>query len=459
MFDKEVYMTAWSLFTDLGWICALLLVGAFLRAKVPFIQSIFLPSSLIAGVLGLVLGPKMLGIIPFSSEISSYAGVLIAVVFAALPFTSKVASLKGVMRSVGTMWAVSQSAVVLQWGVGLLFALGVVSIFFSSVPDGFGLMIATGFMGGHGTAAAIAESFGDRWPEAASLGMTAATVGIIVSVVGGIILIKIESMRGNTVYLSHFKDLPRSLRTGMIEPEKRESIASSPVSSMSIDPMIYHAGVLFAIAGLSYVISDWAGSMVEGLNIPTFSVAFIVGYLVFGVMTKAGALRHFDTRLFERTSSSSTDLLVAFGIASIDPAIVVAYAGPLALLMVFGIVAMVGFYFFVAKRFFTDHKVEQSVFTWGWGTGTVAMGIALLRVVDPQMRSKTLDYYGLAYIPIGFGDIAFVALLPALIMAGLAWPAAITLTVAGVAILTAARLLRRKGAQSPDEVKVPAAVD
>ncbi|GHC99741.1 sodium/glutamate symporter [Zhihengliuella salsuginis] len=452
-------MTAWSLFTDLGWICVLLLAGAFLRAKVPFIQSIFLPSSLIAGVLGLALGPKMLGVIPFSSEISSYAGVLIAVVFAALPFTSKVASLKGVMKSVGTMWAVSQSAVILQWGVGLLFALGVVGVFFTAVPDGFGLMIATGFMGGHGTAAAVAESFGDQWPEAASLGMTAATVGIIVSVVGGIILIKLESMRGNTVYLTHFKDLPRSLRTGMVEPDKREPIAASPVSSMSIDPLIYHAGVLFAIAGISYMISDWAGSMVDGLNIPTFSVAFLVGYLVFGVMTKSGAMRHFDTRLFERTSSSSTDLLVAFGIASIDPAIVVAYAGPLALLMVFGVVAMIAFYFFVAKRLFVDHQVEQSIFTWGWGTGTVAMGIALLRIVDPGMRSKTLDYYGLAYIPIGFGDIAFVALLPALIMAGMAWPVAIVMTVAGIAILTAARIMRRKNTLPAEEAPATAAVD
>ncbi|WP_418908791.1 sodium/glutamate symporter [Glutamicibacter endophyticus] len=448
-------MTAWSLFTDLGWISILLLVGAFLRAKVPFIQSIFLPSSLIAGVLGLVLGPKMLGIIPFSSDISSYAGVLIAVVFAALPFTSKVASLKGVMKSVGTMWSVSQSVVVLQWGVGLLFALAVVSSVFSTVPDGFGLMIATGFMGGHGTAAAISDSFGENWPEAASLGMTAATVGIIVSVVGGIILIKIESMRGNTTYLTHFKSLPNSLRTGMVGDGKREPVGASPVSSMSIDPLIYHGGVLFGIAAISYAISYWAGTMVDGLNIPTFSVAFLVGYLALFALRSTGAMKHFDARLFERTSGSATDLLVAFGIASIDPAIVVAYAGPLALLLVFGVLGMIAFYFLIAKRLFVDHKVEQSIFTWGWGTGTVAMGIALLRIVDPDMRSRTLDYYGLAYIPIGFGDIAFVAILPALIMAGFAWPTAIVLTVIGVVILAVAALLRRKNTLPAEPVAVP----
>lgn len=98
---------------------------------------------------------------------------------------------------------------------------------------------------------------------------------------------------------------------------------------------------------------------------------------------------------------------------------------------------------FVWKPSFRDHKVEQSVFSFGWQTGTVPMGIALLRIVDPQMRSKTLDYYGLAYIPINLGDIVLMAFLPALVIVGFAWPLAIGLTVAALAIYAFALRLNR----------------
>ncbi|GAA4925926.1 sodium/glutamate symporter [Nesterenkonia rhizosphaerae] len=432
-------MTAWNVFTDLGFICLLLLIGAFLRAKVTFIQSLFLPASLIAGVLGLLLGPQMLNVIPFSEGLSDYAGILIAVVFAALPFTSQLSSFSKAAKNVVTTWAVSQSVVVLQWGVGLLFGLGIIALIFANIPDGFGLMMAAGFMGGHGTAAAIADVYGDQWPDAQSLGMTAATVGIIVSVVGGILIIKWESQRGNTAYLKNFKDLPQELRSGLVRPERRESIAHSPVSTMSIDPLIYHAGLVLGIAGVSYLAASWLSGLGQGLSIPTFSVAFLAGFAVLFLLKRLGAMDHFDRRLFERTSSSSTDLLVAFGVASINPAVVLAYAGPLAMLLIFGVVFIAFFYFVIAKRLFTDHPVEQSIFLWGWNTGTVAMGIALLRVVDPEMRSKTLDYYGIAYVPIGFADIAIIALLPVFVMSGLAWPAALLLTFAGIALLGLAR--------------------
>ena len=84
----------WSLFIDLGLISLLLLVGQLLRAKVQLIQRLFIPPSLIAGLLGLLLGPNGLGWLPFSDELGTYASILIAVVFAALPLSSASAPLK-----------------------------------------------------------------------------------------------------------------------------------------------------------------------------------------------------------------------------------------------------------------------------------------------------------------------------------------------------------------------------
>ena len=87
MFNTDVF-TPWVLLSDLGIISALLLVGKFIRVKVKLIQKLFIPPSLLAGVLGLALGPNGLGWLPLSGSMGTYAAVLIALVFGALPLSS-----------------------------------------------------------------------------------------------------------------------------------------------------------------------------------------------------------------------------------------------------------------------------------------------------------------------------------------------------------------------------------
>ena len=66
----------------------LILVGQFLRAKVPLVQRFFIPSSLLAGFLGFILGKQVLNVIPFSDSLSSYTSVLMIPIFAAIPIFS-----------------------------------------------------------------------------------------------------------------------------------------------------------------------------------------------------------------------------------------------------------------------------------------------------------------------------------------------------------------------------------
>ena len=119
--------TPWTFFVDLGLISLLLLVGQLLRAKVKLIQQMFIPPSLIAGLLGLALGPNGLGWLPFSGEIGTYASILIAIVFAALPFSTSKASFKDIVRTAGPMWAYAQLGMLLQWGIVGLLGLFVIN--------------------------------------------------------------------------------------------------------------------------------------------------------------------------------------------------------------------------------------------------------------------------------------------------------------------------------------------
>ncbi|KPC93085.1 hypothetical protein ADL27_21600, partial [Streptomyces sp. NRRL F-6602] len=76
--------TPWSLLSDAGLLAALLVTGTVLRARVRLVQRLMLPASVIAGFLGLALGPEGLGLLPFSDQLGTYASVLIVVVFACL---------------------------------------------------------------------------------------------------------------------------------------------------------------------------------------------------------------------------------------------------------------------------------------------------------------------------------------------------------------------------------------
>ena len=79
------HFTPWTLFTDIGFISILLLIGKVVRVYVKQVQKLFIPPSLIAGLLGLTFGPNGLGWIPFSDNIGTYAAVLIALVFGHMP--------------------------------------------------------------------------------------------------------------------------------------------------------------------------------------------------------------------------------------------------------------------------------------------------------------------------------------------------------------------------------------
>lgn len=408
----------WVLFTDVGLISLLLIVGTIIRAKVVFIQRLFLPASIIAGLLALLFGPYGLGWLPFSDQMEVYPGILIAIIFGTLPLLSPRINWIAIKSRVGSMWSYSQLAMILMWAGGLLFAIVILNRFWD-LHDGFGLLLAAGFVGGHGTAAAIGSTFSQNgWEEATSLAMTSATVGILSAIIIGIIFIRRGSSKGQTAFLASFDELPNELRTGLIAPKDRRKEETDTVSSIVIDPYIFHLAIIVIIAMGGYYLSELGGMLLPSVTIPAFSLAFLVGLLVKKIMNETNTEKYMSVSVVSRISGSATDILVAFGIGSISISVVMDYALPLVLLFVFGLSFAYLFFKVLSKKFFTEYWFEKGIFTWGWITGTVAMGMALLKIVDPNGKSKTLDDYSLAYIPIAPVEILLVTFAPLFVFNG-----------------------------------------
>ncbi len=412
MFDTSVF-TPWSLFVDLGLIFALLLVGKVIRVKVKLIQKLFIPPSLIAGLLGLAMGPNGLGWLPFSNNLGTYAAVLIALVFGALPLSSPKVSMKEVSDRVGPMWVFAQLGMLMQWALAGLFGLFILKLIWPDINDSFGVMLSTGFYGGHGTAAAIGAAYeGLGWDDALSLGMTTATVGVVCAIIGGLIFIKWAAKNKQTAFIADFNDLPDELRSGLLPKDKRDSVGTATTSSISIESLTLQMAFIFVVAFAGYMISQGVKMYYPKLELPVFSCAFIVGLLFKKAADKTGVSDYICANTTQRLSSFFTDLLVACGVASIKLGVVVEYALPLVVLIIFGVTMTASITFYFGRRLSKTYWFERTIFAWGWWTGTMAMGIALIRIVDPKLLSKAMDDYALAYLPIAPVEILLITFVP-----------------------------------------------
>lgn len=158
-------------------------------------------------------------------------------------------------------------------------------------------------------------------------------------------------------------------------------------------------------------------------------------------------------------SGGSTDYLVAFGVASIVPTVVAAYAVPLLILFIVGVVYCLLLFFLVAPKMFGHQWIERAIFGWGWATASVATAIAILKIVDPRMKSGTLEEFGVAYVGYAPFEIGLTILAPIAVIAGVTTGFGIAATIVAVIVLALAFVLKWPQLAEVDAVGEPAAGD
>jgi ESS family glutamate:Na+ symporter len=439
-----------TLFAYLCLISIFLLLGKFLRVKISFFQKILLPASVIAGFIGLFCGPSILGKIISNNNLITILETirlgfgtlpvrLIDVVFATMFLGITLPKGSEIIKNSGPM--LSYSMIVggpMQHAIaGLLTLLVLIPLF--GIDPTFGTLLEIGFAGGHGTAGGMMDLFkngvpeiGWSFPAAADLGLTSATVGILTSTIGGIILINMAARRGYTKILEKPQELPEEIRVGIIPPEKRYAISKATVSSESIEPLAFHFAIIFISMFLGYLfdaflartgiyLRDLTGNIYIGaaLNaVPTFPLCMLGGMLIQLIFMKCKIAHLIDRQSIERLQGLALEILVASAIASISIPVLIQYAVPFSLLMIVGITYIVTITWFIAPRMLSGAWFEKSIVEFGMQTGVTAMGLMLLRVVDPHFKTEASEAFAfkqLIYEPF-FGGGFITALTPLLII-------------------------------------------
>ena len=139
-------MTPYDFLIDFALMSLLLFVAQFMRARIKLIQKLLSPSSLLAGFLGLILGPQVLNVLPFSGSISSYAYMLVVVLFSSLFIGNETkGSFRKTMNEVGDTFLINSACYFGQYASALLIGGAFMAAFYPAVEDGFSLLMPGGF--------------------------------------------------------------------------------------------------------------------------------------------------------------------------------------------------------------------------------------------------------------------------------------------------------------------------
>lgn len=426
----------------------LLLIARFIKHKISLFQTLYLPESIIAGAIALILGPGILGAIAvalgidpnaylasglFSEEMqtvwSESPGVFINIVFAALFLGETIPNPRDVWRKTAPQVAFGQSLAWGQYTLGILLTLLVLSPVFGVNPIA-GALIEIGFEGGHGTAAGMADTLTELdFPEGGDLALGLATVGIISGILFGTALAHWGRKKG------YIQTEPVGVRDGdaqfqeTAETESSRVLArrSSLMQNLLIDPLSLNfgfTGLAVVIGWLILQIFTWIESLTWGRGgleligaVPLFPMALIGGIIIQLVTKRLDIDVLIIRRLQERIAGVALDILVVTALATINLAVLGANLGVFLSLAVVGILWNVLAFMFIAPRMLPVHWFERGIGDMGQSMGVTATGILLIRMVDAENRTGAFEsfaYKQLFFEPIVGGGL-FTAAAPALI--------------------------------------------
>jgi glutamate:Na+ symporter, ESS family len=461
------------MFLDFGIMSVLLVIAHILRSRLRLLQNLFVPTAIIAGFLGLAGGPQGLDVLPFSEmavssveaegaaeakpttdpAMTEYPFYLVVLLFATLLMghskREKEVSPGEIVRKVGDTLAYNLASEIGMFGLALLFGALVLGFLFpglnsdTSSVGGFALLLSAGFVGGHGTANVVGTVLRDSggYEDAMTIGYTFATVGLLAGILGGMVLINLATRLGWTHMVKSANELPESVRRGFLTEDERRSMGEQTVSPIAMDPLTWHVALALAALALAFLADFSIKTLLPGkYSLPLFAFSMLAGLLIQKSLDWVRLGQFVDKAIMGRIGSSTSDFLIAFGVASIKLGVVLQYWQPLLVMSLFGVAYSVFVLWFIGRRVFRNFWFERSVFVYGWNTGVVAIGITLLRVVDPRLKTRTLEEFGLAYVLISFFEIGMLVTLPLLVANGFVLIPALVLVALSVGTILLSRI-------------------
>ncbi len=409
-----------TLMISMSWIGVMLLIGVILRVVIKPLGNILMPACVTGGIIGFIL---------MNTGILTRLGVdfnllntivtnLFTITFISMGLTgtpkeegvsSGKESAKGAMLE-GFVWSSLYSVQAIV-AFGVLALVG--GIFGMSAK--YGLQIPFAFCQGPGQSAtygAMIEA-GGLQPDAQQVGITFAVLGFVFAFLVGVPIAK-RGLRHNLA--TYPREISSGIKRGIFEPEEQTQIAGTMTTySGNIDSLAFS----FALVGLGYAITqpicaalraipatNFLGTFVSTFGSMEFMIGLLVGYLIKFIMNKTNTKKYHDDNMQSRITGWGTDFMICAAFMAVQLAVVGKWLIPIIIACI--ATAAVTFIFCL---YFTEHlngayDFERLLGLWGTSTGTCPSGVALIRIVDPELKTTAAAEMGLMNVFMWGGYVA-----------------------------------------------------
>ena len=415
-----------------GCLCLLLGLGYWLRRKIVLLQKLFLPASVIAGLLGLLIFQTLEVPTEVSSGWNKLPGQLINIVFACLFLGTALPPVSRVWKSSSRQLAYGQIVAWGQYAVGCFVVLLLLKPIFG-LPDIFAGIMPVGFEGGHGTAGGMGPTFDELgFSEMKDYALAAATGGIMGAIIVGMGLVN-WAVRKGYVEKKVKPGVEANDFSGIIPHEHRPMAGKVTVSSDVIGSLSLHLVFVGAAIVLGWLMKQGLLLLAARLpgtgsdifeSFPLFPLCMLGGVIVQLLADKFDPHEHMDEGLMLRIQNCALDFLVVAAIATIRIDVVAEQWVPIVVLILAGILWNVLMLVVFARRAFKEAWFERGIAEMGQSMGVTATGLLLLRVVDPDYETEAAEAFAakqLLHEPFMGGGLWTGAAIPLLALLG-GWP-------------------------------------
>lgn len=388
-------MSDWSYIWDIMMVSLFLGLATYIKRTFKIFEKFFIPNAIIAGFLGLILGPQVLKLLNFNADhLGNIVYHLMSVGFIALALKERNREKN---RDVVNTGFFIVNGYVLQGIVG--FGLSLL-LAFTVLPDlfpVFGMLLPLGY----GQGAAQAYSIGRQWESVGfqyggNIGLSIAAMGLLWACIGGIPLMN---------YLIKVKKILPSHSGGGVEKPVHKEITKEDVGDTeSVDSFsiqLFTIGIVYlatylVLLGSSSLLNQLGtfgqtlANMLWGFSFIVASILAILFRGVYDLLRK----KKFITReytsdfLLERIAGGAFDFMITASIAAISITILRQYLVPTLIIGTVGGFITVYYTIFVCRRIYKTDVLENILALYGTLTGIVSTGLALVKEIDPNFESS-----------------------------------------------------------------------
>lgn len=383
----------WQEIDDVIYVLILFGLAVLIKRLFPVFRRYLIPNSIIAGFFGLILGPNLLNFLPLDAD--TLGGIiyhLMAIGFISLSLRSPQKKKKD--------WNSMNAGLIIVTTYLIQGIFGFAMSFLWSLADKnvfpvMGLILPLGFGQGPGQAFSI----GNQWQElgmanGGAIGLAIAAAGFGWATLGGIIIL-------NTLLKNRRKKYEH------IDIEDKKSIVVKDYEFSDMDGLtiqfvfvgIVYAAVYLLLGGMNLLLAN-LGTFGESLGMVLWGFHFVFGAILAIVFRRIYNKAHekgiakekyLNNFLLQRIAGFVFDFMVTASISAVTFERIAESFWPIFFITFAGGILTFFYVSFIVRKTMKEHRLANTIAFFGNLTGTISTGMALLREVDPLMKSGATE--------------------------------------------------------------------